>query len=86
MHEEQAAKKANTYFKNSEREDVSAKKIRKKERQVEATKTANLRRLRLEKEAADKLKAEQEAAASGKAPPKPRAARTPARKPTRMVY
>jgi hypothetical protein len=53
-----AAKNAKAYFRQSEREEGTAKAIRKKEVAADAAKTAKLRTLRLEKEAADRLAAE----------------------------
>ena len=82
------ATNAQTYFHRAERDETSAKQILKKERAAEVAKIANLRRLRLEKEAADKEAADKLAAESGGQPPKP-ARRTKARRKrtaVRMIY
>lgn len=49
---------AQTYFRKTEQSDELIKKTLKKERAASAAKTANLRQLRLAKEAADKEEAE----------------------------
>lgn len=85
--QEGAAKSAQNYFRKSEQADVTAKQLRKKERQAESAKTANLRRLRLEKEAADKKNVElavQTGAESAAAKPIRSAPRK--RSITRLVY
>ena len=63
--------RAQTYFRPAELDETAAKQIRKKERAAEAAKTANLRRLRLEKESADKEAADRLAAENGGPPAKP---------------
>jgi hypothetical protein len=82
------ANSAQNYFRRAELDEASAKQIRKKERAAEAAKTANLRRLRLEKESRDKEAADKLAAENGGQPAKParrpKAARK--RKAVRMVY
>ena len=82
--QEGAAKSAQNYFRKSEQADVTAKQLRKKERQAESAKTANLR---LEKEAADKKNVElavQTGAESAAAKPIRSAPRK--RSITRLVY
>jgi hypothetical protein len=78
---------AQKYFKKAEQSETLAKQVNKKERAASAAKTANLRELRLAKEAADKLAAE---AAEALAPAKgKRAVRRPRqakRASVRMVY
>jgi len=49
---------AQTYFRKAEQSDELIKKTRRKEQAASAAKTANLRQLRLAKEAADKEEAE----------------------------
>ena len=82
--ENTATKNAQTYFRRAGRDETAAKQIRKKERAAEAAKTANLRRLRLEKEAAEKEAADRLAAENGGPPAKPAAARK--RRPLRLIY
>ena len=77
------AKNAQTYFRRTVRDEATASQIGKDERAAEAAKMANLRRLRLEKEAADKLAAEN--AAPPVKPAKPERQRPPARKPPTMM-
>lgn len=86
--ENSPAKKAQTYFHGAVHDDTAAKQIRKKERAAEAAKMANLRRLRLEKEAADKEAADRLAAANGGQPAKPARRPKTARKraAVRMIY
>ena len=50
--EKTPAKNAQAYFRRSGRDEATATQIRKEERAADAAKMANLRRLRLEKEAA----------------------------------
>lgn len=86
-HENTPANSAQNYFRRAELDDASAKQIRKKERAAEAAKTANLRRLRLEKESKDKEAADKLAAENGGQPAKPaRAKAARKRKAVRMVY
>jgi len=73
--EKTPAKNAQAYFRRSGRDEATATQIRKEERAADAAKMANLRRLRLEKEAADKL-----AADNGTEPPKTAQEKQPARK------
>ena len=75
--EKTPAKNAQAYFRRSGRDEATATQIRKEERAADAAKMANLRRLRLEKEAADKLAAEKDTAPAQPARQKP-AARKPA--------
>lgn len=81
-------KNAQTYFRRAEHDEATAKQIRKKERAAEATKIANLRRLRLEKEAADREAANKLAAENGGQPPRPaqRTNATRKRAAVRMIY
>lgn len=83
-----AATNAQSFFRRTERDDAAAKQIRKKERAAEAAKTANLRRLRLEKEAADKEAAAKLAAENGGGPAEPARQKPAARKRAakRMIY
>ena len=83
--ENTAAKSARTYFRRAESDEAAAKQIRKKERAAEATKVENLRRLRLEKEAADKEAADKLSAESGK-PAKPARRPKAKRAGVRMIY
>ena len=53
-----AQNSAQTYFRKADKSDDLIKKARKKERAASTAKTANLRQLRLAKEAADKEEAE----------------------------
>ncbi len=53
-----AEKNAEKYFRKAERSETSAKQELKKEHAANAAKTANLRELRLAKEAAEKLDSE----------------------------
>ncbi len=77
-----AQNSAQTYFRKTERNDSLIKRERKKERAASTAKTANLRQLRLAKEAADKEEAEKLQAA-GPAPRK----REPRTKPMlRLTY
>ena len=78
--EKSHAKNAQTFFRRSARDEVAAGQIRKEERAAGAAKMANLRRLRLEKEAADKLAAE-----NGPAPVKSERPKPAARKPAATV-
>lgn len=78
-------KNAQTYFRRAEHDEAAAKQIRKKERAAEATKIANLRRLRLEKEAADRDAADKLAAENGGQPPR-RTKATRKRAAVRMIY
>lgn len=82
------AKNAQTYFRRNETDEATAKQIRKKERAALAEKTANLRRLRLEKEAADKEVSDRLAAENGGQPAKSGRPKPVARKRTaiRMIY
>ena len=80
------ANNAQTYFRRAERDEAAAKQIRKKERAAEATKIANLRRLRLEKEAVDKEGADKVAAENGPQPPASRAKTARKRPAVRMIY
>jgi hypothetical protein len=82
------AKTAQTYFHQPAGDEATAKQIRKKERATEAAKTANLRRLRLEKEAGEKQAADKLAAESGGKPAKPAAQKpaAPKRRAVRLVY
>ena len=82
------ANNAQTYFRRAERDETAAKQIRKKERAAEAAKIANLRRLRLEKEALDKEGADKVAAEKGGQPAKPASrAKTARKRPiVRMIY
>ena len=82
------AKNAQTYFRGRETDEAVAKQIRKKERAAEAAKTANLRRLRLEKEAADKEVSDRLAAENGGQPAKSGRRKPVARKRAaiRMIY
>ena len=82
-----AAKSAQSFFKKSEQAEITAKTLRKKERQAEAAKTAKLRTLRLEKEAADKKNAELAAQAVTESPTV-RARRSVSRKRSviRLIY
>ena len=50
-----AEKNAEKYFRKAERSEMTAKQELKKERAATATKTANLRELRLAKEATEKV-------------------------------
>lgn len=88
MGDKTPAKNAQTYFRGAEKDEATAKQIRKKERAAEAAKTANLRRLRLEKEAADKEVADRLAAESGGQPAKSGRKKPAARKraAVRMIY
>ena len=81
-------KNAQSYFHRTEQDEASAKQIRKKERAAEAAKMENLRRLRLEKEAADKEAADKLAAENGGQPPKParRTKATRKRAAVRLIY
>jgi hypothetical protein len=96
-----AQKNAQKYFAHTEKGEKSetlAKQTRKKERAVDAAKTAKLRGLRLAKEAADKEEADmrvaekakaQAAAGAGHPARAKRAARAPVVKPAamkRMTY
>jgi hypothetical protein len=79
---------AQKYFKKAEQSETLGKQARKKEKAVSAAKTANLRELRLAKEAADKLAAETAEAlsptkAKKRAAPRPKQAKRPS---VRMVY
>jgi hypothetical protein len=79
---------AQTYFRRAKHDEDAAKQIRKKERAALAAKIENLRRLRLEKESADKEAADRLAAANCGQPAK-RARRSKlARKraAVRMIY
>ena len=71
---------AQTYFRKTEQSDELIKKTLKKERAASAAKTANLRQLRLAKEAADKEEAEKLQA--GRPAPRKREARA---KPAAML-
>jgi hypothetical protein len=83
-----AAKNAQAYFRGSERDEETAKQIRKKERAADTAKTAKLRQLRLEKEALEKDAADKLSAENGGQPAKPARQKVAARKRTavRMVY
>lgn len=79
------ATSAQNFFRRAETDEATAKQIRKKERAAEAAKTANLRRLRLEKESTDKEAADKLAAENGGQPARrPKAARK--RAAVRMIY
>ena len=78
--EKTAATNAQAYFRRTTRDDAAASQIRKEERAADAAKMAKLRRLRLEKEAADKL-----AAGNEPEPAKPAQEKRPARKPAGTV-
>lgn len=82
------AKNAQNYFRRNETDEATAKQIRKKERAAQAEKTANLRRLRLEKEAADKEVSDRFAAENAGQPAKSGPKKPVARKRTaiRMIY
>jgi hypothetical protein len=79
-----AQKGAQKYFKKAQDETL-AKQARKKERAVDATKTAKLRALRLAKEAADKESADKQAAENGATAPTGRRKRNPVVRPAGMV-
>lgn len=86
--ENSPTKKAQTYFRRAEHDEGAAKQSRKNDRAAEAAKIAKLRRLRLEKEAADKEAACRLAAANDGQPAKParRPKATRKRAAVRMIY